>query len=388
MAITVTAGNKPIELALDANNKIDFSHQQFKDFASFLNVSPGELQKILENVTFTDGAPLDVNSLVEAAVNQTPTNEATMVALIEKAEEISGVVEKLSDELKSLKVSLESAKTDEEKNKINDQIKANKELKTALEGEYNDAVRAAKAALNKSETLGELSAETKKKAANLAEVKLETTASDDGPLGTTTKAGSLGGTPSTGGSGGTGKATSFGDIPKAGNFGGDASSLDPMSMMKASIADDNLLSLVDMSGEAKKRQQMMLLFFHYARMAMSGDLYAMYQFMRFLSYVIGRDKALQNVAIGTKLIELQEVSRRAQEALTGLKVGEDSQSQADFQAKLQQIRGEENMVATSQKLLTQMMEEYTGIKSSLDDVTKSMLDSWASSLKSSSTWRI
>ncbi len=224
-----------------------------------------------------------------------------------------------------------------------------------------------------------------------AEVKLETTASEDGQGPSSSKAGTLGGTPTSGGSAGTGKATTFGDGAKAGTFGGSgdsSTSFDPMSMMKAQWADDNLLSLVDMSGEAKKRQQMMLLFFHYARMAMSGDLYAMYQFMRFLSYVIGRDKALQNVAIGTKLIELQEVSRRAQEALTGLKVGEDSQSQADFQAKLQQIRGEENMVATSQKLLTQMMEEYTGIKSSLDDVTKSMLDSWASSLKSSSTWRI
>lgn len=151
--------------------------------------------------------------------------------------------------------------------------------------------------------------------------------------------------------------------------------------------DSAILEAYDIIGEQQKRQQMMMLFFYYARMAMSGDIGAMYQFMRFISFVIARDKALQNVWMGTKLIELQDTSRKATQRLLAQKVGEDPESQAEWTKELQKIKSEENIVATSQKLISQMMEEFTQIVEMLTNVQKSLLDSQGKVLSNLSVWR-
>jgi len=152
-------------------------------------------------------------------------------------------------------------------------------------------------------------------------------------------------------------------------------------------ADSGLLDLYDIQSEQQKRQHMMTLFFYYARMGMSGDIGAMYQFMRFIGYVIARDKALQNVWMGTKLIELQETSRKATEKLLNFKVGESAAEQAEWQKELQKIKSEEGIVATSQKLISQMMEEFTQIVETLTNVQKSLLDVAGKVMSNLSVWR-
>ncbi|MBI2341835.1 MAG: hypothetical protein HYU98_03785 [Deltaproteobacteria bacterium] len=161
----------------------------------------------------------------------------------------------------------------------------------------------------------------------------------------------------------------------------------PLAMANASIVDDWTSSQWDIIGDQQKRQQMMMLFMYYAKMAMSGDIGAMYQFVRFIGYIIGRDKAMQNVWMGTKLIELQETSRKATQKLLKTDVGEDVESQTQWQKELQKIKSEEGIVATSQKLIAQMMEEFTQIVELLTQVQKSLLDSQGNVLKSIGTWR-
>lgn len=187
---------------------------------------------------------------------------------------------------------------------------------------------------------------------------------------------------------GAGKAELYnggGSIPLT---GGDWTSGANAKSMIALTLDDNFINDAwDMVGEQQKRQQMMMLFFYYARMAMSGDIGAMYQFMRFIGYVIARDKALQNVWMGTKLIELQEVSRKATQQLLNTKVGNTLEDQHKWEQQLQSIKSQEGIVSTSQKLISQMMEEFTQIVETLTNVQKSLLDVNGKVLSNLSVWR-
>jgi len=60
--------------------------------------------------------------------------------------------------------------------------------------------------------------------------------------------------------------------------------------------------------------------------ASGGDMGAMYRLMRFITSTISRDKALQNIQMGEKLMELEENSRETTEELldTPLEDGDES----------------------------------------------------------------
>lgn len=130
-----------------------------------------------------------------------------------------------------------------------------------------------------------------------------------------------------------------------------------------------------------------MLLMYYAQRAMSGDVQAMYEFMRFITHVISRDKALQNVWMGTMLIKLQEQSRDATQKLMDEPVGQDNASQTEFTKMMQGVRAEENMISTNQKLITQMMEEFTQIVEMLTNVQKSLLDVNGKLASNLSVWR-
>lgn len=124
---------------------------------------------------------------------------------------------------------------------------------------------------------------------------------------------------------------------------------------------------------SREGQRLMMLFFYYARMAMSGDLGAMYQFMKFITHIISKDKAAQNVKISTKLIELQDMSRKATETLMATP-SDDPDKQNDFVKAMQKAKSDETMISTSQKLLADMLQEFAQVVESVISMTKNTQD--------------
>jgi hypothetical protein len=168
---------------------------------------------------------------------------------------------------------------------------------------------------------------------------------------------------------------------------GSNSGFNPFKLSNSSIMDDFKMSAFDTINEQQKKQRMMLLFFYAARMAMSGDIGQMYNFLKIITHLICSDKALQNIWMGTKLIELQERSRQATQDLLNTDVGNDFQAEVEWSKKLQDIKSEEGVIATSQKLITQMMEEFTQIAEQLTNMQKSVLDVHGKVMSNLSTWR-
>ncbi len=140
--------------------------------------------------------------------------------------------------------------------------------------------------------------------------------------------------------------------------------------------EDQVMGAWDSIFSNKNRgQKLMEVLFYYMRMAMSGDLTAMYNMMKAVLYIISKDKALQQVNMANKLIELQDASRRATDKLLNFNSDpNDPSSQTEFTKLLQSSKAESDSIATSQKLIAQMMEEMAQIVETLTNVTKGALD--------------
>ena len=146
--------------------------------------------------------------------------------------------------------------------------------------------------------------------------------------------------------------------------------------MQSVMMEDSILSSFDsvLKNENKGRQLMML-FFYFARMAESGDLGAMYQFMKFLTYIISKDKSKQQIDMGKKLIELQDLSRQWTDKLLGMQTDStDPNASTEFTKMMTQVKSETDAIATSQKLISQMMEEFAQIVETLTNATKGALE--------------
>jgi len=164
-----------------------------------------------------------------------------------------------------------------------------------------------------------------------------------------------------------------------GNGGGSSSLFDglnpPSSAAYArALYMDNLISdgLGQVGNRTREGQRLMMLFLYYARMAESGDLGAMYQFMKFITYIISKDKAKQNIQVSTQLIKLQDQSRKASDAL----MGTDNKDQTEFTKMLQKTQSEQSQIATSQKLLADMLQEFAQVVETLTNSVKNVLDAW------------
>lgn len=129
----------------------------------------------------------------------------------------------------------------------------------------------------------------------------------------------------------------------------------------------------------REGQRLMMLFLYYARMAASGDLGAMYQLTQFLNYVISKDKAKQNIQISGKLIQLQDMSRKATDAL--LKTKADGQNEGEFLKALHKAKADEGTISTSQKLLADMLQEFAHVVEAMTNSAKFMLDAWGRVLR-------
>lgn len=166
-------------------------------------------------------------------------------------------------------------------------------------------------------------------------------------------------------------------------FGGNASpagysGLNMDNYLNSIYYDQAILEGQDSLGKnAAEQKKMMMLFFYFARMAMSGDMGAMYRFMQFITWIISKDKANQNIQMATKLIELEKESRDALQALIDTPAPDagDNQGQIEFQKIMETTKQEQSSVATSQKLIAQMMEDMAQVVESLMGSTKAALES-------------
>jgi len=218
-----------------------------------------------------------------------------------------------------------------------------------------------------SQTLAEPTSGSGSGNTGFGEARASVTSSSSGPLG-----GQTNGTQ--GSNNGTG-ARAMG----TGNGGGSSSLFDglnpPSSAAYArALYMDNLISdgLGQVGNRTREGQRLMMLFLYYARMAESGDLGAMYQFMKFITYIISKDKAKQNIQISTQLIKLQDQSRKASDAL----MGTDNKDQTEFTKMLQKTQSEQAQIATSQKLMADMLQEFSQVVETLTNSVKTMLDAW------------
>lgn len=135
-------------------------------------------------------------------------------------------------------------------------------------------------------------------------------------------------------------------------------------------------------------RQLMMLFFYFAKMAESGDMGAMYQFMKFITYIVSKDKAKQQIEMGKKLIELQDLSRQWTNRLMNLSTdANDPNASNELMRQMTLVKSETDAIATSQKLISQMMEEFAQVVETLTNTTKSALETSGRIMRTVSTMR-
>lgn len=193
-------------------------------------------------------------------------------------------------------------------------------------------------------------------------------------------------------SAGGGRAAGYGPgaFGMPGGAQGSAAAFDPAAWYQSSMYQDNRISGMDqISSQQMKAQKMMMLFFYFARQAMSGDMGAMYQFMRFVAHFINHDKAQQNIAMAEKLIQLQDASRKATKLLLDQPSydPENQQVGADFSKMMEKTKADQGEIATSQKLIAQMLEEFGQVSEMMTGMVKSLLDARGRELNMVAVWR-
>lgn len=158
---------------------------------------------------------------------------------------------------------------------------------------------------------------------------------------------------------------------------GAAGGFDLNKVLQSSMFQTMGLNSLDTLGKNQMDQKkMMMLFMYFASMAMSGDIGAMTSFMQFITTIITKDKAMQNVNMANKLIELEDASRKATDELLNTPSFDPNNPQvgADFSKTMEKVKADQGSVATSQKLIAQMMEEFAQVSEFLNNLQKSLLD--------------
>ncbi|MFA4873742.1 MAG: hypothetical protein WC956_06180 [bacterium] len=159
--------------------------------------------------------------------------------------------------------------------------------------------------------------------------------------------------------------------------------------MKTMTMEDSMMSSWDdINKNTNRGKQLMMLFFYFARMAESGDMGAMYQFMKFITFIISKDKAKQQIEMGKKLIALQELSRSWTNKLLNVQTNSaDPNSSNELMKTMTIVKSETDAIATSQKLISQMMEEFAQVVEALTNTTKGALETAGRISRSVSTLR-
>jgi len=161
------------------------------------------------------------------------------------------------------------------------------------------------------------------------------------------------------------------------------------TFMKTMAMESNIMSSWDQVNKNTSRgKQLMMLFFYFARMAESGSMDAMYQFMKFITYIISKDKAKQQIEMGKKLIQLQELSRSWTNKLLNVQTNTtDPAASNELMKTMTIVKSETDAIATSQKLISQMMEEFAQVVETLTNTTKAALETAGRIKRTVSTMR-
>lgn len=197
------------------------------------------------------------------------------------------------------------------------------------------------------------------------------------------------------------KAKTLGlETPKANNFTPSAqwgdfmdegiSSPDAGALLQSTMIKEQYVAQAwdDVNKNTKKGKELMMLFFYYARLAESGDMGAIYQFMKFVTYIISKDKAKQQIEMGKKLIQLQELSRKWTNRLLDVQSNTtDPNASTELMKTMTIVKSETDAIATSQKLISQMMEEFAQVVETLTNTTKGALETQGRILRTVSTFR-
>ena len=149
--------------------------------------------------------------------------------------------------------------------------------------------------------------------------------------------------------------------------------------MKSMATTDNILTSLDSINDSQKRgKELMNLFYYFARMAESGDLGGIYQFMKFITYIVSKDKAKQQIEMGKKLIALQDLSRQWTNKLMNVSSdSSDPDASNELMKTMTLVKSETDAIATSQKLISQMLEEAGVAIETLTNSTKNILQVYA-----------
>lgn len=302
---------------------------------------------------------------------KTQLGKSLLPKLVNEADNQAGEVRKFKRELADAETSLRAAKTQAER------TAGEKAVRTA-QTNLRTAQQALQQQINQARGLGATDQQLSRALPLVDDAVQPQTdgggnfrASMAGPQGGAPQGARAQGVPGgAGGSGGAGfGADPFGGLNAPEGTPGYGAAL----FMDGQIAD----GLGNIFASRREGQKLMMLFFYYARMAASGDLGAMYQLTQFLNYIISKDKARQNIKISGKLIELQDKSRKATETL--LKA--DSKDENAFLKELHKAKAEEGTIATSQKLLADMLQEFAHVVEAMTNSAKFMLDAWGRVLR-------
>jgi hypothetical protein len=175
-----------------------------------------------------------------------------------------------------------------------------------------------------------------------------------------------------------GAAQQPGTLPGAGKAQGlPNGQFDVGALMQSNMFQTANLNSLDQLGKTQMDQKkMMMLFMYFAMQAMSGDMGAMTAFMQFITTIILKDKSMQNVNMANKLIELEDASRKATDQLLNTASYDPNNPQvaADFGKVMERVKADQGSIATSQKLIAQMMEEFAQVSEFLNNLQKSLLD--------------
>ena len=122
---------------------------------------------------------------------------------------------------------------------------------------------------------------------------------------------------------------------------------------------DNLTQ--DAFGDAlqnsNRGREMMLLFHYLAQRAASGDIGAMYEFMKFVGYIISKDKAKELIQDATQMMKMQEQEREANKMIYDFNVDpNDPASSMEYSKRMIFVKQETDSINTNMKLLGQKME--------------------------------
>ncbi len=134
----------------------------------------------------------------------------------------------------------------------------------------------------------------------------------------------------------------------------------------------------DVVENKKKGDELIRLFYYYARLAASGDMGAIYQFLKFITYIISKDKAKQTIELGKKLIVMQEWSRTWTNKLLDVETDpNNASSSSELMKTMTLVKSETDAIASSMKLLSQTMESFSTDIETMTNVAKNAAEAHA-----------